>query len=110
MNDKYKLLGKVAVPCLSLLDWAKWLETADRRVARTEIGPLVVSTVFLGLDHRFVDSSGDPLLFETMIFGEHEDGDWSESYQERTSTWGEAEEAHARAVALAEARLATANT
>ena len=49
------------------------------------IGPLWVSTVFLGLDHRH----GDPLLFETMIFDGGKD-----DYQVRTSTWGQAEAAH----------------
>lgn len=43
-----------------------------RRVAKTEIGAeigadIVVSTVFLRLDHRF--GSGPPVLFETMVFG-----------------------------------------
>lgn len=107
MTDKYKLIGKLAVPAGDLLDWGKWFQAADRRVARTEIGPIVVSTVFLGIDHNF-GSEGDPLLFETMIFGEHQESDSSESWCERTSTWGEAEEAHARAVAIAKQRLAAA--
>lgn len=51
-----------------------------------------VSTVFLGLDHSFMSKT--PLLFETMIFG----GDESEEYQERYSTWKQAEEGHQKAV------------
>lgn len=98
----YKLLGKIAVPCKGLMEWARWFETAERIVAKTEIGPMHVSTVFIGIDHNF-GHSGDPLLFETMIFDDHEDG-----YQERYSTWGEAEAGHARAVELAEERLAKA--
>jgi hypothetical protein len=48
------------------------------------------------MDHQFGD--GAPLLFETMIFG----GIWDEKeYQERCSTWDEAEEMHARACKLA---------
>lgn len=31
--------------------WARWFETADRRVALTRVGEYTVSTVFLGLDH-----------------------------------------------------------
>ena len=36
-------------------------------VARTEVGPYVVSTVWLGLDHSYRDE-GPPLIFETMVF------------------------------------------
>lgn len=74
------------------------METAERRVARTEIGPLTVSTVFLGLDHG--SGKGPPVLFETMIFDGGEDG-----YQTRCSTWAEAEIQHAAAVEVAKARL-----
>lgn len=55
-------------------------------------GDVRVSTVFLGLDHRFGD--GPPLLFETMAFVGHDDVG-----MERYSTWQEAEEGHARWVA-----------
>jgi hypothetical protein len=48
------------------LEWAEWFETADRIVARDEIGDQTVSTVFLGLDHAFC--GGPPVLFETMVF------------------------------------------
>lgn len=37
-----------------------------KRVALTEIGPYVVSTVWIGLDHNF--GNGPPLIFETMVF------------------------------------------
>lgn len=43
----------------------------DRRyqvVERTEIGNVLISTVWLGLDHGF-GRSDEPLIFETMIFG-----------------------------------------
>ncbi len=66
----------------------------NRRVANDQIGNVEISTVFLGLDHNFFDR-GPPLLFETMIFGgEHND------YQERCSTWEQAEAMHKRATAL----------
>ena len=45
----------------------QWFETADWTVARTQVGDVVVSTVFLGMDHSF--GAGPPLLFETMVFG-----------------------------------------
>lgn len=50
-----------------IMKWSQWLETADRTVVRTEVGDVVVSTVFLGIDHSF--GTGPPRLFETMVFG-----------------------------------------
>ena len=45
-------------------------------VARSEVGPYVVSTVWLGLDqrHRFHPGQEDlaPLIFETMVFSRDE--------------------------------------
>lgn len=38
-----------------------------RRVDRTTIGEVFVSTVFLGVDHSH--GSGPPVLWETMVFG-----------------------------------------
>lgn len=87
MSDKYKLEGKKAVPCENLLEWATWLEQADRQVAKDEVNGVRISTVFLGLDHSFGESQ--PLLFETMVFG----GDLDQE-QERYSTWDEAETGH----------------
>lgn len=59
----------------------------QRRVDRTTIGDVRVSTVFLGVDHGH--GSDRPILFETMIFGgeRHEE-------QRRYCTWQEAEEGH----------------
>lgn len=57
-------------------------------------GEVHVSTIFLAVDHQ--TGGGPPVLFETMIFGGPHDG-----YQERYSTWGEAEAGHQRAILLA---------
>lgn len=89
----YILDGKTPVPEPDLLTWARWFETADRRVARTDLPHGgVVSTVFLAIDHGFGD--GPPVLFETMSFI----GDDSEDYFGRYSTWDEAEAGHAEIV------------
>lgn len=75
------------------MKWAKWYEKADRRVNKTNIGEVSVSTVFLGSDHGIDDNN--PIIFETMIFG----GEHAE-YQERCCTWEEAEIMHEKAVKL----------
>ena len=70
--------------------WARAIELEDlqdRTVRRSELdNDVLISTVFLGIDHGY---NGVPLLFETMIFGGEHDG-----YQERYSTWEEAEKGH----------------
>jgi hypothetical protein len=97
MIRHYILDGKYprAVP---MLEWAKWLQEIGegRVVRRTKLsGGIKVSTVFLGLDHRW-DDQGPPLIFETMIFGGPRDQD-----QWRCSTWEQAERQHEEAVRLA---------
>ena len=96
MSDRYILVNKKPKLCPDLMEWSNWYEKGNdnRRVAHTALGKTNVSTVFLGLDHSF--GGGKPLLFETMIFGGKHD-----EYQERCSTWEEAEEMHKRAVKLA---------
>lgn len=86
----YKLDGHeaVPVPVEDAVEWARWFEMADRRVAETKTGKMTwVSTVFLGIDHRF---GGDqPILFETLVFGGPLDGE-----MDRYATWEEAERGH----------------
>jgi len=52
---------------------------------------IVISTVFLGLDHSF--GSGPPLLFETMVFNGPCDGE-----QRRTPDWTAAAAGHRETV------------
>jgi hypothetical protein len=87
MSDKYILKGREAVPAADLMEWANWYETADRNVARSQIGDVKVSTVFLGLNHQW--GKGPPILFETMVFGGPLDQE-----QERYSTWDHAVAGH----------------
>lgn len=85
---------KNVVSTSELFVWAEWYENADRRVAEDTIGEYWVSTVFLGLDHRF-DDEGPPLIFETMI--KHKIDGWM-NYQNRYATWEEALKGHNEAV------------
>ena len=91
----YKLDGKEPVLCEDIIEWAKWYQDCDRIVARDKKNGIRVSTVFLGIDHN-CEETGEPVLFETMIFGgEHDE------YQDRYSTWEEAEAGHEKACGLA---------
>lgn len=86
-----------------LMEWARFFEkTENRRVARTCINGLFVSTVFLGLDHGYWNNK--PLFFETMIFPDEDNAppviyferilDWAHGYEMRYATWDEAVEGH----------------
>ncbi len=91
MNEyeyKYILEGKNPVKCSNLNKWAQYMQTADRRVARTEEKDIVISTVFLGINMD-MGSTNIPKLFETLIVGGEYDGDIY-----RCATWQEAENQH----------------
>ncbi len=60
----------------------------------TDVAEVRVSTVFLGLNHRWSSEEGDPpIIFETMVFGGPHD-----QYQTRCCTWDEALEMHKVAI------------
>lgn len=83
------------VPCTDTIRWCQWMQTADRKVDLTVIGPVDVSTVFLGLDHSH--GQGSPLLWETMTFSDDLNGPPQE--QDRCSgTWADAQAMHDRMV------------
>lgn len=96
MSDKYILENGQPVPCNDLPEWAQQFGSAERVIAQDQLGDVLVSTVFLGLDHSF--GGAVPILYETMIFGGPHDG-----YQERYATRDDAEAGHK--VALAKVRL-----
>lgn len=97
MNERYILNENgLPIPCEDLMEWARWMQFSDRKVAFDIIGNVKVSTVFLGLDHSFsLLEDGIPVLYETMIFGGKHD-----QYQERYSTPEEALIGHEVAVKL----------
>jgi hypothetical protein len=117
------LIGREVVPIEdepgmpAFMEWALWFEKArDLRIIRqSEVGPIWISTVFLGLDHNYSDD-GPPHLFETMAFGppdhliefrDHKRLTREElGWQTRCGTYDEAEKMHAEAIAWAEERLA----
>lgn len=85
----YKLVNKVPVACEEF-DASAW-DIANRRVDKTKIGNVQVSTVFLCIDHSF--ESGEPVLFETMVFGGPLDGE-----MDRYCSWDDAVKGHAAIV------------
>lgn len=92
MSGKY-VLNDQGEPelCDDVVAWSYWFETADRVVKQDDFGGVMVSTVFLGLDHSF--GEGPPVLYETLVFGGKLDDE-----QERYSTRKEAEQGHERMV------------
>ena len=82
---------------VSMEQWARSnLDENWTRVGHTIFNQedIVVSTVFLGLDHRFL-GEGDPILFETMIFGGSLD-----QWQDRYTSWTDAKLGHNAAVTM----------
>lgn len=64
---------------------------SERKIVRQEyVGEKFVSTVMLTIDHNFL-RYGDPILFETMIFGNNSG---LESYCARYRTYQEALRGH----------------
>lgn len=55
---------------LQMMSWADEGRITDR----TEIGDVLISTVFLMIDHNFT-GMGPPVLWETMVFGGKLDGE-----------------------------------
>lgn len=94
--------GHTPVATDDVLTWGKMFDDDQkRRVAYTKLpGGVSVSTVFLGIDHRF-RGSGPPILFETMVFGTDDD------MTERYTTWDEAQAGHDAIVADLKAAAAT---
>jgi len=88
MRSKYYMLkDKKVEEVPDYLVWAKWFENFDTSIKITTVNDILVSTVFLSLDHS--PASDEPILFETMIFGGDHDG-----YQKRYSTYNEAVQGH----------------
>lgn len=90
MSTNYILADHTPVEVTDILEWARWIETANRLVARTTLSEDVeVSTVFLGIDYSPFRPGFPPILFETLVFGGKCDGD-----MRRYATWDEAEAGH----------------
>ena len=79
--------------CEDTIEWAKFFETQNRRVARTTYAGFEISTVFLALDHNFGETNDQrPILFETIVFDKF--GREIPKFTKRYCTWDEAENGH----------------
>ena len=90
---------------VTIEQWAQWMNGAyndrSRWIGYTGIGEEIrISTVFLGIDHRFF-AKGPPILFETMVFGGPLDQE-----QVRYVSWDDAEVGHKAMVRRVRAALA----
>lgn len=93
MRDGPEYFDRAGRP-ITFDEWARLWQPEYKRVALDELGEIRISTVWLGLDHRFGDA-GPPLIFETMIFGGTLDGE-----QSRYSTEEQARAGHAHWISL----------
>jgi hypothetical protein len=83
-----------------VLTWGQFFGSERRWIGFTQItSEISVSTIFVGVDHRF-GGKGPPLLFETMIFGGPLDG-----YQWRYASYDDAQTGHAATVRKANEEL-----
>jgi len=83
----YRLDGHLPVAC-SFGEWDEIISGNKRTVADDMVGKVRVSTVFLGIDHNF--GTGEPILFETMVFN----AEGRALCFNRYTSWDEAEKHH----------------
>ena len=94
MGKWYILNEDHTTQAVSVNDYILWDQIYGKTikiVGKDKIKDCEVSTVFLGLDHNH--GEGEPILFETMIFGGERDQD-----QWRYKTWEEAVKGHSNVV------------
>lgn len=93
MLKKYRLTENKEIVECTLDEWSHTYSEDDKQrvVKQEDVGEYWVSTVFLGIDHRFINTGQKPpILFETMIFKDRGIDLW----QERYCTYQEALDGH----------------
>lgn len=93
MLEHYIMDSDHKIKPASLEEWVRWFELDDKVVKQEYVGPYFISTVFLGLNHRFT-GDGPPILFETMVFRDNE----SDIDMARCCTYKQALKQHAKMV------------
>src|SRR5215216_2276915 len=92
---------------ITMWEWGQLSEDmAYKIIEQTTVGPIWLSTVWIGLDHNYLDT-GPPLIFETMGFlaqGSRPDFG-ADIGQARYATEDEARRGHWGLVELARSRI-----
>ena len=98
-NNYYNRSGEP----ITLEEWGRMiLQKKHKNVQQTNVGPYLVSTVWLGNDHNW-DNEGPPIIFETMIFDRTTDDEsFNDIYMDRYATEEDALLGHGRAINKAE--------
>lgn len=75
---------------ISMMEWCKKFEdNGYKRVSFDKLENCYVSTVWLGVDHNFL--GGNPLIFETLVFGGPLDGEMYRYHTEEEAIKGHEE-------------------
>ena len=95
LDMRMYILDENRVPVhVCMEEWGKRFHRGNRTVKQETVGKYWVSTVFLGIDHGGHD--GTPVLFETMVFNDNDDG--GDQDMRRYTTWDEAQDGHRKTV------------
>jgi hypothetical protein len=98
MPNCYVLVDRVPVLEPDFERWCAWRHNDDCRVGHDHIGGVLISTVFLGIDHSPLRDGSR--LFETVIFGGTHD-----KHCQQCVTWADAEAQHQQALAMVRTTL-----
>lgn len=81
------------VPEPDIYKYGAWIHNPDNKILAQDTlqDGKFVSTVFLGIDHG-INGSGEPMLFETMVF--ERKGEGADLDVNRYATWKEAHQGH----------------
>ena len=101
MKSMFAILkDKKVIPCGWFRHW-RWLKSnPDRRVALDVVGEYTISTVFLHIAHEQYLGPDRYHWFETLVTHPTDD-----ELEDHYSTWEEAEQGHAKFVALCRSKL-----
>jgi len=92
---------KTGMP-IDLLTWGRLFEDREyATIGKTEVGPYVISTVWIGIDHSW---NKELHIFETMIFSKDKN-DLLDQYQARYATEQQAIQGHEDAVGMASVQV-----
>lgn len=96
-GNAVEIEGQLADVITRYCDWTRTpAGEAARVVGKDDVGPYLISTVFLGLGHGFGNGRR---LFETMVFMPQSQNPWREHDVARYETRQQAIEGHAAMVA-----------